>query len=503
MSSTHIPAISVTNSLFETTNLVTFSKDPNTVIHCFPSHAKPHVLIHEGEKLIVQSLETGEELSAWRSRSSMINGNIVVQVTRRHVYTFSLHSHNYIAFLNTWLSVPTISLYHITTKSTYRKEYELNLQKPGNFSFTKSDNLLLVHNHTVKSTLLFDVKSQFSNKSLLPAQTAIFEMNSGNEQDDSFSTSYPKYYISPANGKITQVSINLPILVEMLEEQESWSLVNLTQFIIRRKSPHSITQRLKPIRKAILTQIDLTIVRTLFDVLYINYESSTPKVARNVSFESLVSELSSKFSSSGITEVPEEDTGTISFQDDLFCHLFTPLVAKIPPEYMTSCILEFIESQTTHKQQIKSFIYELITHIMIKEKYFVQLHQLIKSEIIPDSIQLGKTLLEHGGNGRIQKENIQVGIDMLKRLECHSELLEAIIYAQQSQTLKFLSPLFFLEAALKDETLFLNIYKFFEEHGMIPLAMQMDLDTSNGGIARYVSVFRELWGPQIEMEGLD
>ncbi|KAJ3253117.1 hypothetical protein HK103_000867 [Boothiomyces macroporosus] len=82
-------------------------------------------------------------------------------------------------------------------------------------------------------------------------------------------------------------------------------------------------------------------------------------------------------------------------------------------------------------------------------------------------------------------------------------LLEAIIYAQQSHTLKFLSPLYFLEAAMKDETLFLNIYKYFEEHGMIPLAMQMDLDSSNGGIARYVSVYRELWGPQIEMEGMD
>ncbi|KAJ3270803.1 hypothetical protein HDV01_007425 [Terramyces sp. JEL0728] len=289
----------------------------------------------------------------------------------------------------------------------------------------------------------------------------------------------------------------------MLEEQDSWSLVNLTLFIIRRKSENSYSQRLKPIRKAILAQIDLTIVRTLLDTLFLNYESSPTKVARNVSFESLVSELSSKFSSSAVTEAPIEDDGTMSFQDDLFCHLFTPLVPKTPPAYMTSCILEFIESQTGHKQQVKPFIYELLNHLMVKEKYFVQLHQLVRNEIIPDSIQLGKTLLEHGGDDRIQRENIQVGIDMLKRLECHAELLEAIIYAQQTQTLKFLSPLYFLEAAMKDETLFLNIYKFFEEHGMIPLAMQIDLDNSSNGIARYVSVFREIWGPQIEMEGME
>lgn len=84
--------------------------------------------------------------------------------------------------------------------------------------------------------------------------------------------------------------------------------------------------------------------------------------------------------------------------------------------------------------------------------------------------------------------------------------MEAIFYAQQASIIRNLSPAPFLDAALLtgNKTLFLNVYRFFEEYGLIPLAGQDDLFVSNrtGNLNRYRSVFREILGPSLEMDSI-
>jgi hypothetical protein len=107
------------------------------------------------------------------------------------------------------------------------------------------------------------------------------------------------------------------------------------------------------------------------------------------------------------------------------------------------------------------------------------------------------------------------GIEMLKRMECHHDvlglftesgkLIDALSYAEQTHTLGILKPFPFLEAALQtgNKTLFLNVYRFFEEHGLIPLSPQVDPDfmsRNRDGMNRYISIYREIWGPKIDME---
>ena len=53
---------------------------------------------------------------------------------------------------------------------------------------------------------------------------------------------------------------------------------------------------------------------------------------------------------------------------------------------------------------------------------------------------------------------------------------------------------------LNDPTYFLNVYKWLEEHLMIPLHTD-DLDEgATGDIHLYISIYREMWGEVVDME---
>lgn len=179
---------------------------------------------------------------------------------------------------------------------------------------------------------------------------------------------------------------------------------------------------------------------------------------------------------------------------------------------MSYYILEFVECQKALGHAINSYFYDTLVYVLFESRAYTQLHQLIQFSIIPDSMNLASLLTSTTSDSN----NYKMGIEMLKRMECHAEvlalltntdqLLDAIIYAEQTKTLHLISPLQMLESALQSEnkTLFLNLYRFFEELGVIPIALQIDDEfvLNGNGIARYVSIFREIWGPHIDMEHL-
>ena len=78
-------------------------------------------------------------------------------------------------------------------------------------------------------------------------------------------------------------------------------------------------------------------------------------------------------------------------------------------------------SQQTMEIPIKPFIYDLLVHIIFEAKAFVQLFQLIKFGIIPDSVALANMLI--ADHSRV---HLQFGVDMLKRLGCHDDVVYCI-----------------------------------------------------------------------------
>ncbi|KAJ3333963.1 hypothetical protein HDU91_002815, partial [Kappamyces sp. JEL0680] len=224
-----------------------------------------------------------------------------LQITRRHVHGLSFYGHNYAGVLNHWLPVPTLSLYRITTKTSYRKEHELQLQSPGEFLFTCHDNLLFAHNMSCSSTLVFDLKSSCASHSLVDATGELFQYldgllkKKGTDEDQlDWATFYPSYVLSPLAGKVFSVTPNLEVLLDKLYCRLDMSPLKATEFLIRRTDKTAYALRTRPLCRAISKKSDVKSLRGLFDCLCAHYEVGKGLV---VTRASSVDSLSSGFSS--------------------------------------------------------------------------------------------------------------------------------------------------------------------------------------------------------------
>jgi hypothetical protein len=280
-----------------------------------------------------------------QTRSSRGIEPLPVQITRLIIHTFIIYGHQYIGFLNIFFVVPTLSLYCISTKQ-YQKEFELDLKVGGTFSFNLIDNLLLAHNMTEKTTLVFDIKSPLPSQSLTQPNHGLFDLlgksaESVKEVVETGTTnewfSFPSNYIvAPLIGRIFTVQINLATVMDEMESNDCFDYFKLTEFIIRRELITAFPLRLVALRKALYDRKDVCIIRPIYDLLCMNFESyKTTTIQRSVSLETAASELSYRFSASMSVSnslskddisIDQTQSNALSFQDDIFCHLFTPLI---------------------------------------------------------------------------------------------------------------------------------------------------------------------------------
>ncbi len=93
------------------------------------------------------------------------------------------------------------------------------------------------------------------------------------EETNEWSSAQPNYVVSPISGRVFALHLNLSQLLEFLGQRPDFSLLTLTEFIIRRKSMNAYNLRIRPVTKAITTQADISILRPIFDVLYVNFDT--------------------------------------------------------------------------------------------------------------------------------------------------------------------------------------------------------------------------------------
>jgi hypothetical protein len=105
----------------------------------------------------------------------------------------------------------------------------------------------------------------------------------------------------------------------------------------------------------------------------------------------------------------------------MFCHVFTAIATIVPSQYMSYILLEFIDSQSDLGQEIKSFIYDLLVHVLFEGRSFVMLEQLIRQNMIPPSKSLANLLI-----GEASPKLMQQGLDMLKKLDCNDDVLSIL-----------------------------------------------------------------------------
>ncbi|KAJ3231104.1 hypothetical protein HDU81_004046 [Chytriomyces hyalinus] len=172
-----------------------------------------------------------------------------------------------------------------------------------------------------------------------------------------------------------------------------------------------------------------------------------------------------------------------------------------------------------------------------------QIHSLVHAGVIPNSKHLATLLIKSHITERTNQRtslrtstptkstrtqsarDFQLGIQMLHQcdsgfqdtlMHAHisaGNILEALEYALEKSVPLTPYVSVFMEAALamRNKTLFLNVYRVFDERGLISRHSRDDgLDSDEGegggaapfGTARYYSVFREYWEESLVMQGM-
>ncbi|KAL2914368.1 hypothetical protein HK105_206140 [Polyrhizophydium stewartii] len=223
-------------------------------------------------------------------------------------------------------------------------------------------------------------------------------------------------------------------------------------------------------------------------------------------------------------------------QEDVYTHILAIFAdSDLPASTLSGCILEYMDSLTCSGHVAEQFVEELLCGTLLRDGAFAHITQLLQMQVLSPSQPLARLLMDFVPTfepfAEIVVEMLSgLGADgeLLSFMVSRGELLRAIKHAIDRGLVHHISPAVLLEAAYSsgNPTVFLNIYRALEEHGLIPVSAVLDLAPSAdeldphrnahremqssdevehlgaGVLARYVSVFRELWGPRIDMENI-
>jgi hypothetical protein len=168
--------------------------------------------------------------------------------------------------------------------------------------------------------------------------------------------------------------------------------------------------------------------------------------------------------------------------------------------------LLFVDCLLYRNHPVFPGVYSFIVQQFLDSNQNVTLAQLIACGKIPASFSVAKIL---GSCPNRQPENTFMATSMLSRISEHEAVIEmlteksfiyeAIEYAKTHNCISALKPVEILNHCQQtDSAMFLNAYRFFEQHGIIPFAT--DISNIPPKLARHVSVLREMWSNRIEME---
>ncbi|KAI8845518.1 colon cancer-associated protein Mic1-like-domain-containing protein [Chytridium lagenaria] len=187
-------------------------------------------------------------------------------------------------------------------------------------------------------------------------------------------------------------------------------------------------------------------------------------------------------------------------------YVFKPISEDkdVPPRYLQTVLLEYISS--TSSRSLPTLAMQRVA----------ELQQMIATGVVPPCASVALLLVKADVKGE-RMDAIEMGIAMLGRLGMHEEVVEVLVrngktvdalrHAIQTNTLQRICPTQFLESSYtsNDLTQFLNVFRELEERGIVPSVTDM-VDVFEGdvgeSIVRFVSVFREIWGEVVEMEGI-
>ncbi|XP_028393229.1 regulator of MON1-CCZ1 complex-like [Dendronephthya gigantea] len=375
-----------------------------------------------------------------------------------------------------------VVLYHLSSDRPARKSYVLQLNTCGRFAVNTVDNLIVVHHQASKTSMVFDIKMKgvsdgqvtYLEPVLAPLSIESFTLYEGTAACSSpedrkitncemYSANWivfqPNIIIDAKLGCLWGVYMKLNPLLNMIADKAM-----LIEFLLlRRNSKGNIIdvckQALMP-----LSHCPLAMISKIFDRLNRAY------------FNCLENEgNSSQTDQSKRTPTSNKARNRrVVDQEDMYRDVFSPVVAhEHKYKFIVSVLIEYIRSLNELQIVVEYCIHELLINILVHNKRYYQLHQLLQYHVITDSKHLACVMLSLE---KAYPPAYQLSLDMLKRLNSANETIVEILLSkgQLLPALRFLrsitsedsvSPRKFLEAALNtgDSTLFYTVFKFFEQ----------------------------------------
>ncbi|KAJ3209149.1 hypothetical protein HDU67_006363, partial [Dinochytrium kinnereticum] len=431
-------------------------------------------------------------------------------VLRKNLFLLSIYDRIYCAFIDVGEKESSLLLYRISSKSSHKLEYTINLEKPGPFLISEVDNLIIVHSLYAKTSAIYDITG-----SLSPNQSKILPYREidtfGTHKSDFYLESWqpfsPDFILSPSSGTFYQICLNLHDIVSDLRIQSKWNDLRILEFLFRRSNRAASQLAVRVIRGMIQGRAPLGTVRAAFALVNENAgplnASAGIGLSRSNSTSSVTSlsrtphsrtsspvrrrssskkrplvflgggggsslalpESSSASTSASASPVPPETgdlaAGSVGLED-MYLFVFKPLAEDkaVPTRYLQSCLTEFIASTSTRNLPTLSLHAELLATLLLKSNHMAELQQFLSSGVIPASAGVAMLLIHAGredGGGGVREDVMEMGMAMLGRLGMHEELVEVLIQEGRRCMGKVVSWFFPLTDDCSSPTIFLFI----------------------------------------------
>lgn len=389
-----------------------------------------------------------------------------------------------------------LELYKITYRSKPNelldKKLTVNLYTPGSVRISIVDNLIVSHNITKNVSMVYDTKATETYQSdILGFLASPLPMSSSKDGHFNVIEKYPDCkFIAPdivvnkGTGRIQKIDIDLKSM--SLSFSDSSSLVSF--LLSRKKGKDLIIDHINYLTKDRKHLESLGNVFNLINHVVALHQKKngpkSPKYSVAVAKERVLQYWSDSRETQPITPpetnpVSTEGGRIVIEQDDMYTKVFVPLEETCEDsKFMVAILSEYIKSLNFLGIKVHSFIYELVINVLVRNKRFYQLHQLLQYYVITDSQHVACQLLHIQS---MYPPALQLALDMLKRLNDSSQIVEvlftkgmvlsALKYLNSFPEKSVIRPLAprFLEEAKKqnDLSLFHITYNFFKAHNFI------------------------------------
>jgi len=370
--------------------------------------------------------------------------------------------------------------------SSLTRSHVLRVPANGGIAINVVDNLILVHHQPSATSYVYDVAAQADFDGTVHRHSPVCTANvrapaSAGSAVELYSQNWvtfqPDIVVDAKIGIMWKVKLdlkvgsclsavpNLPSLVAFLQQREGAKMILVDVLLERCLASDGASIRA---------------IGAAFDHVNQEYRRHLDQVMQNnlaLPASSFPASAFKSYSAGQQTSANKQPMArTVLEQSDLYTNVFTVLAEnrEVGLKRVLAIVMEYYRSLSANQIPPQHFLNELLINLLVQQKSWFQLHQLLQYHVISDSKPIACLLLSLES---VYPPSYQLALDMLSRLGnskdeiCEILLSEKKVLASAKYAAKnaldtnVLPPRKFLEAAVEteDKTMFYNVYHYFLE----------------------------------------